>query len=89
MPALYANRIWREARLLPSFSLKLVDGTATVPLAAPLIETIASHFRLISSVLGSVSSTLLLDGVFGGKMAQMAKNGGLPGQPEVGARRVA
>ena len=69
MLARYASRVCREARLLPSLSLKLVDNqnAAAVPLAAPLIETIASDFRLICSVLGSVSSTLLLDGVFGGK----------------------
>ena len=67
MHARYASRVCREARILPSLSLKLVDNAAAVPLAAPLIETIASDFRLICSVLGSVSSTLLLDGVFDGK----------------------
>ena len=45
MPARYASRVCREARLLPSLPLKLVDNAAAVPLAAPLIETIASDFR--------------------------------------------
>jgi hypothetical protein len=43
-----------------------------VPLAAPLIETIASDFRLICSVLGYVSSTLPLDGVSNGKWRKRA-----------------
>jgi hypothetical protein len=47
MLARYASRVCREARLGPSLSLKLVDNqnAAAVPLAAPLIETIASDFR--------------------------------------------
>ena len=42
MPARYASRVCREARLKPSLPLKLVDIAAAVPLAAPLIETTAS-----------------------------------------------
>ena len=41
MPARYASRVCREARLLPSLPLKLVDNAAAVPLAAPLSETTA------------------------------------------------
>ena len=45
MPALYASRVCREAGPPLSFSLRLVDIAAAVPLAAPLIEIVASDFR--------------------------------------------
>ena len=45
MPALHCSVVCREVRLLSSFSLQLVDDTVAVPLAAPLVETIASDFR--------------------------------------------
>ena len=45
MPALYASRVCWEAGPPLSFSLRLVDIAAAVPLAAPLIETVASDFR--------------------------------------------
>ena len=78
MPALYAGRVCGEARPPLSFSLRLVDIAAAVPLAAPLIETVASDFRLRHSVLGSVSCSLLLDGGFGGKNGADGAKGRYP-----------